>query len=145
MNPYITFALISSAVALVYGVLLIASILKESAGNDKMKEIAAAIQAGATAYLNRQYRTIAIIAVILFLILWKALGFTTGIGFLVGAVLSAIAGYVGMNVSIDANARTAEAARHGLAPALALAFKGGSITGLLVVGLALLGVSGFYA
>ncbi|MEK9177657.1 MAG: sodium-translocating pyrophosphatase, partial [Patescibacteria group bacterium] len=89
--------------------------------------------------------TIAIIAVILFLILWKALGFTMGISFLIGAVLSATAGYVGMNVSVRANVRTAEAARHGLAPALALAFKGGSITGLLVVGLALLGVTGFYA
>ena len=145
MNSYIIFALISSAVAIVYGALSIASILKKPAGNDKMKEIAAAIQAGASAYLNRQYRTIAIIAIILFLILWKLLEFTTGIGFLIGAILSAIAGYVGMNVSVRANVRTAEAARHGLAPALALAFKGGSITGLLVVGLALLGVSGFYA
>ncbi|MEK7501477.1 MAG: sodium-translocating pyrophosphatase [Patescibacteria group bacterium] len=145
MSPYIIFTLISSAVALIYGAILIASILKKPAGNDKMKEIAAAIQAGASAYLNRQYRTIAIIAVILFLILWKALGFTMGISFLIGAVLSATAGYVGMNVSVRANVRTAEAARHGLAPALALAFKGGSITGLLVVGLALLGVTGFYA
>jgi K(+)-stimulated pyrophosphate-energized sodium pump len=145
MSHYILFALISSAIALIYGVLLIASILKKSAGNDKMKEIAAAIQAGASAYLNRQYRTIAIIAVILFLILWRVLGFTTGIGFVIGAVLSAIAGYVGMNVSVRTNVRTAEAAKHGLAPALSLAFKGGSVTGLLVVGLALLGVTGFYA
>ncbi len=110
-----------------------------------MKEIAAAIQAGAKAYLNRQYRTILMIAVVLFIILWLILGIKIALGFLVGAVLSALAGYIGMNVSVRTNVRTAEAARHGLAPALTLAFKGGSVTGLLVVGLALLGVTGFYA
>ncbi len=145
MSKSIIFALVASVIALVYGAYLIRSILKKSAGNDRMKEIAAAIQAGAKAYLNRQYRTIAMIAVVLFIILWIALGITIAIGFIVGAILSALAGYIGMNVSVRSNVRTAEAARHGLAPALSLAFKGGSVTGLFVVGLALLGVTGFYA
>ncbi|MCX6715737.1 MAG: sodium-translocating pyrophosphatase [Candidatus Taylorbacteria bacterium] len=144
MNTYIIFAFISSVIAIAYGAFLASSILKRSAGNDRMKEIAAAIQAGAKAYLNRQYRTIAVIAVILFIILWLSLGIKIGIGFLVGAILSALAGYIGMNVSIRANVRTAEAARQGLSAALSLAFKGGAVTGLLVVGLALLGVTGFY-
>ncbi len=145
MNSYIIFALISSVIALAYGAFLISSILKKPAGNARMQEIAGAIQAGAKAYLNRQYRTIGVIAVILFVVLWLSLGFKIAIGFVIGAVLSAIAGYVGMNVSVRANVRTAEAARLGLAPALALAFQGGAITGLLVVGLALLGVTGFYS
>ncbi len=145
MSNSIIFALVTSVIALLYGAYLINSILKKSAGNDRMKEIAAAIQAGAKAYLNRQYRTIAMIAVVLFIVLWLALGLTIALGFIVGAVLSALAGYIGMNVSVRTNIRTAEAARHGLAPALDLAFKGGSVTGFLVVGLALLGVTGFYA
>ncbi|MEI8327830.1 MAG: sodium-translocating pyrophosphatase [Candidatus Taylorbacteria bacterium] len=145
MSTSIIFALVTSVIALLYGAYLINSILQKSAGNDKMKEIAAAIQAGAKAYLNRQYRTILMIAVVLFIILWLILGIKIALGFLVGAVLSALAGYIGMNVSVRTNVRTAEAARHGLAPALTLAFKGGSVTGLLVVGLALLGVTGFYA
>jgi len=145
MNTYIIFALISSVIAIAYGAILASSILKKSAGNDRMKEIALAIQAGAKAYLNRQYRTITMIAVVLFVILWLALGIKIGIGFLIGAILSALAGYIGMNVSVRANVRTAEAARQGLAPALTLAFRGGAVTGLLVVGLALLGVTGFYA
>ena len=145
MNSYIIFALISSVIALVYGAYLISSIMKKPAGNARMQEIAGAIQAGAKAYLNRQYRTIGVIAVILFVVLWLTLGFKIAAGFLLGAVLSAIAGYVGMNVSVRANVRTAEAARQGLGAALSLAFQGGAITGLLVVGLALLGVTGFYA
>ena len=138
------FAIVTSVIAILYGAFLISSIIKKPAGDAKMKEIAGAIQAGAKAYLNKQYSTIAMIAVVLFIVLWLTLGITIAIGFVVGAVLSALAGYIGMNVSVRANVRTAEAARHGLAPALSLAFKGGSVTGLLVIGLALLGVSGFF-
>ncbi|HEY9583583.1 MAG TPA: sodium-translocating pyrophosphatase [Candidatus Paceibacterota bacterium] len=145
MNISIIFAIISSVVAIVYGLFLIKTILKKPQGDEKMREIALAIQQGAKAYLNRQYKTIAIIAVILFIVLWLTLDITIALGFLVGAVFSALAGYIGMNVSVRANVRTTEAARGGLAPALKLAFNGGSVTGLLVVGLALLGVTGFYA
>jgi K(+)-stimulated pyrophosphate-energized sodium pump len=145
MNSYIIFAFISSIIALVYGAFLISWIMKKPAGNDRMKEIASAIQAGAKAYLKRQYRTIAIIAIVLFFILWIFLGIKISLGFLVGAVLSALAGFIGMNVSVRTNVRTAEAARSGLATALSLAFKGGAVTGLLVVGLALLGVTAFYS
>jgi K(+)-stimulated pyrophosphate-energized sodium pump len=145
MTASVIFAIASSALAIVYGLLLARNILKKSAGNDRMQEIAAAIQAGAKAYLNRQYKTIGIIAIVLFVILWIALGIKIALGFVIGAVFSALAGYIGMNVSVRANVRTAEAARGGLAAALKLAFNGGAITGLLVVGLALLGVTGFYA
>ncbi len=145
MNPYIIFALISSVIALAYGAFLISSIMKKPTGNDAMREIAAAIQAGAKAYLNRQYRTITLIAVILFIVLWLALGLKIAIGFIVGAVLSGLAGYIGMNVSVRSNIRTTEAARKGLGAALSLAFNGGAVTGLFVVGLALLGVTAFYA
>jgi len=145
MNSSIWFALISSVVALAYGSFLIASIMKKPTGNDRMREIAAAIQAGAKAYLNRQYRTIAGIAVVLFLILGFALNWTIAIGFIVGALLSALAGFIGMNVSVRSNIRTTEAARSGLGAALSLAFRGGAVTGLFVVGLALLGVTAFYA
>lgn len=144
MNTYTWFALISSLVAIAYGGLLITKIMKKPTGNDKMREIASAIQAGAKAYLNRQYRTIAMIAVVLFAILWWALGLKIAIGFIVGALLSALAGYIGMNVSVRTNIRTTEAARNGLQAALSLAFQGGSVTGLMVVGLALLGVTVFY-
>ena len=145
MNIYLLFAIICSVIAIVYGLLLAKSILKKSAGNEKMQSIANAIAEGAKAYLNRQYKTIGIIAGVLFLILWKFLGLPSALGFIVGATLSALAGYIGMNVSVRANVRTTEAAKDGLAKALDLAFKGGTVTGLLVVGLALLGVSGVYA
>ncbi|MFA6027336.1 MAG: sodium-translocating pyrophosphatase [Patescibacteria group bacterium] len=145
MNPYIVFALVSAALAIIYGLVLSKMIFKMDAGSEKMQDIAKAIQQGASAYLNRQYRTIAVIAVILFVILWLALDIKTALGFLIGAVFSALTGYIGMNVSVRANVRTAQAAKQGLQSALSVAVRGGSVTGLLVVGLALLGVAGFYA
>lgn len=147
MNQFLLFAIVSSFVAIVYGLFLAKSILKKSAGNSRMQEIAKAIQEGAGAYLNKQYKTIGFIAVILFFIigLIPKLGWTMALGFLVGAFFSALAGYIGMNVSVRANVRTTEAAKSGINEALSLAFKGGTVTGLLVVGLALLGVTAFYA
>jgi len=134
----------SILVALVYGVIVITSILHLPDGNDKMKEIAAAIQAGAKAFLNRQYKAVALVAVVLFLIIGFVLGWLTAIAFLSGAILSALTGYIGMYVSVRANVRTTEAARGGLKKALGVAVKGGSVTGMLVVALALLGTTAFY-
>lgn len=146
MNPFIIFALGASVFAILYGLLLIKMVMKKGTGDEKMQSIAHAIQQGAKAYLNRQYKTIAIIAIVLFLVIGfvPALGWTMAISFIVGAFLSAVAGYIGMNISVRANVRTAEEAKKGLKEALSVAFKGGSVTGLLVVGLALLGVTLFY-
>lgn len=134
----------SAFLAIIYGIILIRKVLSLPDGNDKMKEIAKAIQEGADAYLNRQYRTVAIVAVFLFLLLGFILNWITAVGFLVGAILSALTGYIGMYVSVRANVRTAEAARGGLKKAMAVAVNGGSVTGMLVAGLALLGTAGFY-
>ncbi len=146
LNPAfgLPFALAASVVAILFGVVTSFRIISLDAGNAKMRSIADAIAEGASAYLQRQYKVISAVAVIIFAVIWLLISLPTAIGFLVGALASAASGFIGMNISVRANVRTAEAARSGIAKALQVAFSGGAVTGFLVVGLALLSVAGFY-
>jgi len=145
MSSGLIFALACAVAALLYGIFSVQWILGKAEGNERMREIAQAVQEGASAYLNRQYTTIGIVGVVLFLLVGVFIGWGSAVGFAIGAVFSGVAGYIGMNISVRANVRTAEAAKGGLDAAMQVAFRGGAITGLLVVGLGLLGVAGYYA
>src|SRR2546430_15967333 len=146
MHHAVLFALLCGAAAVLYGLGLTVGLVRQPAGTERMQEISRAVQEGSAAYLRRQYTTIAMVAVVPFLLLglYHKLGWGAAVGFLIGALLSAAAGFIGMNVAVASNVRTAEAARHGLPPALNVAFRAGSVTGLLVVGLGLFGVAGYY-
>jgi K(+)-stimulated pyrophosphate-energized sodium pump len=144
MSTELLIALACSLLGIGYGVVTIFNVLSKPMGNEEMVRIQSAIQEGAQAYLKRQYTAIAAVGVVVFVVIMFTLNATTAVGFAIGAVFSGLAGFIGMNVSVRANSRTAEAARDGIAPALDIAFKGGAITGMLVVGLALLGVAGYY-
>ncbi len=144
MAAQLIFVIACGLLAVGYGVWASRTILAASAGSDRMQQISAAVQEGAQAYLNRQYTTIAVVGAVIFVILWVLLGLPAGIGYLIGAILSGAAGYIGMNISVRSNVRTAEAARQGLEEGLRVAFRAGAVTGMLVAGLALLAVAGYY-
>ncbi|MCG8488198.1 MAG: sodium-translocating pyrophosphatase [Candidatus Thiodiazotropha sp.] len=144
MNTELIFALACAVAALAYGFISVKWILAQPEGNEKMREIAGAVQEGAQAYLNRQYTAIGFVGIVVLVVIFFGLDSATAIGFAIGAIFSGLAGYIGMNISVRANLRTAEAAHNGINAALQVAFRGGAITGLLVVGLALLGVAGYY-
>ena len=144
MNQALWIIIACGALSIVYGALTTRSLLASNAGNTRMQEIAAAIQEGASAYLTRQYTTIAVVGAIIFGLLAYLLSWTVAIGYLIGAILSGVAGIIGMNVSVRANVRTTQASSVGLADGLSMAFKAGAVTGLLVAGLALLGVTVYY-
>ena len=145
MSNSLLFVFACAGMAILYGIFSYRWILAKPAGSARMQEIAAAIQEGASAYLNRQYTTIGMVGAILFVVIYFALDNLTAIGFAVGALLSGLTGYIGMDISVRANVRAAEAAKDGLNAALKIAFRGGAITGMLVVGLGLAGVAGYYA
>ncbi|MFQ5642467.1 MAG: sodium-translocating pyrophosphatase [Thiogranum sp.] len=145
MSTELIFALVCAGAAIAYGVFSMQWILAKPTGNDRMREIAGAIQEGAQAYLNRQYTTVGMAGVVLFALVGIFIGWPAATGFAIGAIFSGLAGYIGMNISVRSNLRTAEAANDGLNAAMQIAFRGGAITGMLVVGLGLLGVAGFYA
>src|SRR3954471_21772989 len=146
MHHPVLLGLVGGGIAVGYGLYLTWWLLRQPAGNERMQEIARAIQEGAAASLKKQYTAIALVAIVPFLVLgfYNKLGWGTACGFLIGALLSAAAGFIGMNVAVRSNARTAEAAREGVAPGFKVAFRAGSVTGLLVVGLGLFGVAGYY-
>ncbi|MFL5890818.1 MAG: sodium/proton-translocating pyrophosphatase, partial [Solirubrobacteraceae bacterium] len=140
----VVIALVCAAAAVLYGALTSRSLLALSPGNERMREISAAVQEGASAYLTRQYLVIGLVGVVLFVLLIPLQNIEVAVGFAIGGLCSAAAGFIGMNVSVRANSRVAESARGGVAPALSAAFRGGAVTGLLVVGLALVGVAAYY-
>src|SRR5918997_5575394 len=145
MDNTLLLVIFASLLAIIYAVAQTSSLLKSSPGNERMQEIAAAIQEGAAAYLRRQYTTIAIVGVVILVLVGLLIGVTAAVGFLIGAVLSGVAGYAGMLISVRANVRTAQAASESLDKGLSLAFRSGAVTGMFVAGFALLGVAGYFA
>ena len=144
MTGTLAFALLCGVAGIIYSLIIAAWVVKQDAGSDRMKQISDAIKEGATAFLKREYRTVAIVGVVIFVLLWYFLGKWTAIGFAIGAIGSALAGYIGMMVTVRSNVRTTQAATKSLQAALGLSFKGGSVTGVMVVGLGIIGLAGYY-